>query len=65
MVFRRKGDGCLLILKAFSCETDLWVTIGDFALKKNRTIGKGDLYLTKNRSDRNEICCAEDNYSFI
>ena len=26
IVLRRKGDGCLLFLKAFSWETDLWVT---------------------------------------
>ena len=33
-VFHRKGDGCLLFLKAFSWETNLWVTIVDFVFKK-------------------------------
>ena len=33
LVLPRKGDGCLLFLKAFSWETDLWVTLGDFAFK--------------------------------
>ena len=33
IVFRKKGDGFLLFLKAFSWETDLWVTLGDFTVK--------------------------------
>ena len=33
IVLRRKGDGFLLLLKAFSWETDLWVTLGDFTVK--------------------------------
>ena len=44
----------MLFLKAFSWETDLWVTLGDFTVKKknktkqkNRKIGKGNLYLTE------------------
>ena len=45
----KKGDGFLLFLKAFSWETDLWVTLGDFVVKK-RKIGKGKLYLTENWS---------------
>ena len=57
IVLRRKGDGFLLFLKAFSSETILKVTLGDFAVKK-RKIGKGNLYLTKNRLSRNEMCYA-------
>ena len=34
MVLRKKGDGFLLFLKAFSWETDLWVTLVDFTVKK-------------------------------
>ena len=30
----KKADGFLLFLKAFSSETDLWVTLGDFTVKK-------------------------------
>ena len=30
---KKKSDGFLLILKAFSWETDLWVTLGDFTVK--------------------------------
>ena len=33
MVLRKKGDGFLLFLKAFSWETDLSVTLGDFSVK--------------------------------
>ena len=34
IVLRKKNaDGFLLFLKAFSSETDLWVTLGDFTLK--------------------------------
>ena len=33
IVLQRKGDRCLLFLKAFSWETNLWVTLADFAFK--------------------------------
>ena len=33
IVLQRKVDGFLLFLKAFSWETDLWVTLGDFRVK--------------------------------
>ena len=33
IVLRKKGDGFLLFLKAFSWETDLCVTLGDFTVK--------------------------------
>ena len=33
IVLRNKCDGFLLFLKAFSWETDLWVTLGDFTVK--------------------------------
>ena len=39
----KKGDGFLLFLKAFSWETDLWVTLGDFAVK-NAKSGK-EIYI--------------------
>ena len=35
----KKGDGFLFFLKAFSWETDLWVTLGDFAVK-NAKLGR-------------------------
>ena len=34
-------------------------------VKKNRQIGKGNLYLTENRSKRNKIWFAEDNHSYV
>ena len=61
-VFRKKGDGFLLFLEAFSWETDLWLTLGDFTVKKCK-IGRRNLYLTKNRSSRNGILCAADNHN--
>ena len=45
---KKKGDRFLLILKAFSWETDLWVTLGDFTVKKPRNVRKRNLYLTEN-----------------
>ena len=40
--------------KTFSWETNLWVTLGDFAVKKCK-IGKGNLCLTENQLIRNEM----------
>ena len=39
IVLGGKGDGFLLFLKAFSWETDLWVKLGDFAVK-NAELGR-------------------------
>ena len=64
VVLRKKGDRFLLFLKAFSWETDLWVTQGDLKLKI-RKIGKGNLYLTKNPLSRNEMWCAADNHNYM
>ena len=38
IVMPKKGDGFLLFLKAFSWETDLWITFGGFALKKGKSV---------------------------
>ena len=54
----------MLFLKVFSWETDVWVKLGDFTVKK-RKIGKGNLYLTENRLSWNEICCAADNHNYM
>ena len=43
-------------------ETDLWVMLGDFAVKKCK-IGKEILYLTENPLSRNEMWCASDNHN--
>ena len=51
----------LLFLKAFSLETDLWVTLSDFTVRK---IGKGNLYLTENRLSWNKIRCAADKHNY-
>ena len=39
-VLRKKGDGFLLFLQAFSWETDLWVMLGDFEEKTQNLEGK-------------------------
>ena len=58
IVLQKKGNGCLLFLKAFSWETDLWVTLCKFMVK-NAKIGKGSLYLTVNQLlSWNETWCA-------
>ena len=36
IVLRKKGNGFLLFLKAFSWEIDLWVTLGDFMVNLER-----------------------------
>ena len=48
IVLRKKRPRVLLFLEVFSWETDLWVTLGDFAVKKRKT-EKGNLYLTEKR----------------
>ena len=52
----------MLILKAYSCEIDLWVTLDDFIVKKRNLEGK--CVLIWNRLSKNEMCCAEDNYIY-
>ena len=37
------GDGCLLFMKAISWETDLWITLGEFALKTAKLGGEFNL----------------------
>ena len=59
---KKKATGFLLFLKAFSSETDLRLTLGDFTVKR-RKIRKGNLYITENRLGRNEIWYAKDNHS--
>ena len=49
-------------MKAFSWETDLWVTLDDFVVKKSK-IWKGNLYVTENRLSRNEMWCVADNHN--
>ena len=61
IVLQRNGDGFLLFSEAFSWETELWMTVGNFTLK--RKIGKGNLSLTKNLLGRKGNCYAEDNHS--
>ena len=39
-MLRKKANGSLLFLKAFSRETDLWVTLGDFREKNPAKLGK-------------------------
>ena len=39
-MLRKKADGFLLFLKAFSWETDLWVKLGDFTVKNANLVRK-------------------------
>ena len=48
---KKNSQWVLLFLKAFSWETDLWVMLGDFTVKKCK-IGMENLYLTENQLDR-------------
>ena len=57
---QKKGDKFLLFLKAFSWETDLWVTVGDFTAKNGKS-GKRNLYVTENQLRRDKIWCEADN----
>ena len=61
IVQQTKADEFLLFLKAFSCETDLWVTLGYFMFEGMN----GNLYATESWSGVNEICWTEDNYNYI
>ena len=36
--FAKKADGFLLFLEAFSRETNLWVTVGDFTVKNTKFV---------------------------
>ena len=58
----KKKQRIFAVFKSISWESDLWVTLGDFTVKKN---GKGNLYVTENRSGRNEIRRVEDNHSYM
>ena len=53
-VLRKKRRRVFLFLKVFSWETDLWVTLGDFTVKKRKN-GKGNLHLTENQLGKN-VC---------
>ena len=55
---KKKKRQVLLVLKAFS-----WETI--FGCFKKHKIGKGNLYLTENRSSRNQMWCSRDNHKHM
>ena len=52
---------------SFSWENDLWVTLGDFVLKKRKNGNENlhDLYLAKSLFDRNETGCADDKCNYM
>ena len=56
----KKANGLLLFLKAFSWETDLWVTLGELTVKNAKFGREIFIKCTGNRLDRNEIWYAED-----
>ena len=60
----KKADGFLLFLKAFSWEIDFLVMVDDFTVKKCK-IFKGNLYLTENRLNRNEMWYAVVNHNYV
>ena len=64
IVLRKKGNGFLLFLKAFSWETDLWVKARWFYGKKHK-IGMGNWYLTENWLIKTEMWCAADSHNYV
>ena len=62
---QKSADGFLSFKSIFLRNTALWVTLGDFTLKRAKL---GDRYLTENRFGRNEIWCAkrflDSNFNF-
>ena len=58
------ATGGKLFLWAFARETDLWVTLSDFMVKK-RKIGKVNLYLTEISFSGNEMWCVADNHNYM
>ena len=64
IVLWRTGDGFLHFLKAFSWETDVWVTLGNFTVKHAK-IGKGNLFLTENRLNRDEMWYVADKHIYM
>ena len=61
---KKKATGFCSFLKAFSWETDLWVTLGDFTVQK-RKIGKGNLYLKSIKLKRNVLCCSKSQFCML
>ena len=65
---------CSLKKKTFSWEIDLWVTLGDFTVKKpanlgskileNSKIGKENIFNWKSIY-RNEMWCAANNHNYV
>ena len=60
----KKATGFCFFSKVFSWETDLWVTLGNFTVKKLK-IGKGNLFLTENLLSRNEMWCVTDTHNYM
>ena len=64
-IFHFKGSNpWYSTLKAFSWETNLWVTLGVFKVRRRKT-GKGNLYLTENRFSINELLCTANNHNYV
>ena len=63
MLLKRRRAFALFI--STFLKTDLWVTLGDFTVKKPHKIGMGNLYLIENRLSWNEMCCAADNHNYM
>ena len=64
VVLRKKGDRFLLFLKAFFWETDLWVTLGDFTVKKQK-YWEGKSVFNWKSIKLNEMYCAADNSNYM
>ena len=65
---RRKADGFLHFLKAFSWETDLWIALGYFTVKKNTNVKlEGEICiqsLSENWLSWNENVYVADNHNY-
>ena len=62
--FAKKSRWVLLILKAFSKETDHLSNARWFYAKQGK-IGKGNIYSTKNRLNDNDMWCESDNHNYM
>ena len=56
-ILLQKSDRFLLFLKAFSWDTDLWVTLSDFTVKTQNWEGKSVFNWKSIKLKRNVLCC--------
>ena len=65
IVLQKRRRDFALFITFFLRNRSLSNAIGDFTVKNNRKIRKGNFYFTENRLERNEIWFAEGNYGYM